>query len=136
MTTFQTPIVAGVFQDEAPARNAVNALRNAGFGYDQVGVAMQGGAATPDLKHDLMNLGVPEERASYYEHEFESGHIVVSVRPDGRDDEAKNILHGNGATDFNAPKSESGRPAPSDEPPVNMPPSGHPEGPDTYNLTD
>src|SRR5689334_2422586 len=130
MTTFQTPIVAGVFQDEDPARNAVNALRNAGFGYDQVGVAMQGGATTPDLKHDLMNLGVPEERASYYEHEFKSGHIVVSVRPDGRDDEAKNILQGNGAYDFNTPKTEGDRLAPYSEQPGNMPPSGKPEDPE------
>src|SRR5437764_2463932 len=107
MTTFQTPIVAGVFADETPARNAVNALRNAGFGYDQVGVAMQGGATTPDLQHDLMNLGVPEEKARYYESEFEAGHIVVSVRPDGRDDEAKNILHGNGAYDYDIPNTES-----------------------------
>ena len=129
MTTFQTPIVAGVFEDENPARNAVNALRNAGFGYDQVGVAMQGGATTPDLKHDLMNLGVPEDHASYYEHEFKTGHIVVSIRPDGRDDEAKNILHGNGAYDFNTPKTESDRPAPSSEPPVDTPLSGKPEEP-------
>src|SRR5438552_9034614 len=100
MTTFQTPIVAGVFEDEAPARNAVNALRNAGFGYDQVGVAMQGGATTPDLQRDLMNLGVPADKAHYYDDEFKSGHIVVSVRPDGRDDEAANILRGNGAYDY------------------------------------
>ena len=127
MTTFQTPIVAGVFEDEAPARNAVNALRNAGFGYDQVGVAMQGGAATPDLERDLVNLGVPADRAHYYEKEFESGHIVVSVRPDGRDEEASNILRGNGAYDYGTSSTESAKSPTSAEPSADTAPDESPE---------
>ncbi len=35
----QETIVAGVFQQEAQARQALSALKQAGFGYDQVGVA-------------------------------------------------------------------------------------------------
>lgn len=38
----QASIIAGVFEQEAQARRALSALKQAGFGYDQVGVAVQG----------------------------------------------------------------------------------------------
>ena len=101
LTTYQIPIVAGVFEEEDQAKNAVAALRGAEFGRDQIGVAMQtSGPAVERLSEDLMNLGVEKERASYYQEECQSGHIVVSVRPDGRDDEARTILSANGAHDY------------------------------------
>ena len=107
MTTFQNPIVIGIFQDEIKAKSAVDTLRNAGFRYDQVGVAIQSSQnATPDLQSDLEKLGVPQEQASYYDDEYKSGHIVVSIRPDGRDSEAKNILDQNGAYDFQQAQQE------------------------------
>lgn len=96
----QTPLVVGIFQDEASARNAIDALRTAGFGYDQVGVAThESGAATRNLKSDLINLNVPEQRATYYDNEFKAGRTVVSIRPDGRDAEATNIIRSNGGYD-------------------------------------
>ncbi len=98
----QTPLVVGVFQDERQAKNAIDQLRAAGFGYDQVGVAMrEGGAVTKNLLDDLTKLGVPQDRASYYDNEFRSGRTVVSVRPDGRDQEVMSILRNNGAYDYN-----------------------------------
>lgn len=98
----QTPLVVGVFQDERQAKNAIDQLRAAGFGYDQVGVAMrEGGAVTKNLLDDLTKLGVPQDRAGYYDNEFRSGRTVVSVRPDGRDQEAMSILRNNGAYDYN-----------------------------------
>ena len=107
MTTFQTPIIVGIFQDEVKAKNAVDTLRDAGFRYDQVGVAIQSSQnATPNLQSDLENLGVPQEQASYYDDEYKAGHIVVSVRPDGRDSEAKTILDQNGAYDFQQAQQE------------------------------
>lgn len=100
MTTYQTSIVAGVFRDNAQAQQAVEALRNAGFKYDQVGVAMRNAPnATANLHDDLMKLGVPDDTASFYEKEYQAGHIVVSVRPDGRDAEARDILRQHGAYD-------------------------------------
>jgi hypothetical protein len=103
MTTYQTPIVAGVFKDEMEARKAVDMLRHAQFERDQLGVAMRdGGTATESLSNDFMNLGVPHDRANFYEHEFKAGKIVVSVRADGRDDEARTILNSNGAYDYDA----------------------------------
>jgi hypothetical protein len=98
MTTYQMSIVAGVFQNEAQVKEAVNGLRDANFRYDQIGVAMANTlTSTSDLRGDLLKLGVPQERADYYDGEYSAGHVVVSVRPDGRDDEAMNILRSQGA---------------------------------------
>ncbi|GCE05211.1 hypothetical protein [Dictyobacter aurantiacus] len=101
MTTYQTPLVIGIFQDEIQAKNAVDALKSADFRYDQVGVAMSSSMnATSNLQADLVNLGVPEEQAHYYDEEYKSGKIVVSIRPDGRDSEVQDILTRSGAYNY------------------------------------
>jgi hypothetical protein len=137
MTTYQTSIVAGVFQDSNQAQQAVDALRNAGFKYDQVGVAMRGAPnATPNLHDDLMKLGVPDEIASFYEQEYQAGHIVVSIRPDGRDEEVKNILRQHGAYDYTSQMStgtaaQRAQPAPEQRPDFAR--SRNVEGPTGYS---
>ena len=95
----QTSIVGGVFQNESDARRALDALKQAGFGYDQVGVATQG-QGNVNLLHDLTDLGVANDYASYYDQEYKNGRTVVSVRPDGRDQEAHDILHNYGGYDY------------------------------------
>ena len=95
----QTSIIAGVFENERDARRALDALRQAGFGYDQVGVATQG-QNNVNLLNDLTGLGVSQDFASYYDQQYKNGRTVVSVRPDGREDEAHNILHQYGAYDY------------------------------------
>ena len=95
----QEMIVAGVFEQEAQARQALNALKQAGFGYDQVGVATQGQQGV-DLKNDLLGLDVPREQANYYAQEFKNGRTVVSVRPDGQEQKAHDILHQYGGYDY------------------------------------
>lgn len=95
----QTSIIAGVFENERDARRALDALRQAGFGYDQVGVATQG-QRNVNLLGDLTNLGVTQDMASYYAQEYKNGRTVVSVRPDGRDQEAHDLLHQYGAYDY------------------------------------
>jgi hypothetical protein len=101
LTTYQIPIVAGVFEEEKQAKSAVDALREAEFGRDQIGVAMQtSGPAVERLSEDFINLGVEKERAAYYHEECKAGHVVVSVRPDGRDDVVRHILTENGAHDY------------------------------------
>jgi len=101
----QTPLVVGVFSDANRAKSAIDALRAAGFGYDQVGVASQSGtdngASTNNLRGDLTNLGLADDQAGFYDNQFRQGNTVVSVRPDGRDGEAANILRTNGAYDYN-----------------------------------
>jgi hypothetical protein len=113
MTTEQSPIVIGIFRDELHAKNAVDELRTASFRYDQVGVAIKATQnATPDLQGDLMTLGVPQTEAHYYDDEYRSGNIVISIRPDGRNTEAQDILDKNGAyhykngTDSTTPENE------------------------------
>jgi hypothetical protein len=45
----------------------------------------------------LVGLGIPEEDAHYYEDEFKAGRALVTVRANGRYDEAWAILHRHGA---------------------------------------
>ena len=54
------------------------------------------GAAAGGILGALMNLGIPEEEARYYEGEFSSGRTIVMVNAEGRQQEATSILHRNG----------------------------------------
>jgi len=102
VSTYQNPIVVGVFQREADAKRAIDDLRDAGFAKDQLGFAMrEGGAVTSNLLNDLTSLGVPQDRAAYYNQQYEAGRTVVSVRADGRERDAANILGNHGATGYN-----------------------------------
>jgi hypothetical protein len=58
------------------------------------------GAAAGGLLGALMGLGIPEEEARYYETEFQSGNTLVTVKAEGRYQEARDILARNGAYDF------------------------------------
>lgn len=55
------------------------------------------GAAAGGLVGALIGLGIPEEEAEYYEEEFRSGRILVTVRANGREEEAREILLSHGA---------------------------------------
>jgi hypothetical protein len=59
-----------------------------------------GGAAVAGIVGALIGLGIPEEEAEYYEAEFKAGRTIVTVRADGRNDEAWGILRRNGAYDI------------------------------------
>ena len=102
----QPTIIAGVFEQESQAKRALDALRQAGFSYDQVGVAAQGEKGV-NLKDDLLNLSVPREQANYYAQEFKSGHTVISVRPDGQEQKAHEILHSYGGYDYEHQTAET-----------------------------
>src|SRR5947209_14147375 len=95
----QTTIVAAVFTQEAQVRRALDALNSAGFDYDQIGVASQR-QAHADLLQELLALGVSQERANYYNQEYMADRTIVSVRPDGREQEALTILRNNGGYDY------------------------------------
>ncbi len=95
----QTSIVAAAFENERDARRALDALKQAGFGYDQVGVATQG-QGNVNLLNDLTDLGVARDYASYYDQEYKNGRTVVSVRPDGQEQAAHDILHRYNGYDF------------------------------------
>jgi hypothetical protein len=57
-----------------------------------------GGAAVGGILGALIGLGIPEEEARYYEQEFHAGRTLVTVKTDGRFDEAVDILRRNGAS--------------------------------------
>src|SRR6266704_1388036 len=57
------------------------------------------GAAAGGIVGALVGMGVPEEEAHYYSGEFHSGRTLVTVRADGRQQEAINILHHYGGYD-------------------------------------
>jgi hypothetical protein len=66
-----------------------------GVGVTATGVAAAGavaGAAAGGLIGALSGMGIPEEDARYYQGEFESGRTIVTVKSEGRFDEAWAIL--------------------------------------------
>lgn len=60
-------------------------------------ISAAGGAAAGGLVGALIGTGISEEDASYYEGEFQSGRTLVTVKADGRNDEAWAILRRHGA---------------------------------------
>lgn len=152
MATTKRTTAVGVFVDREQAQKAVEALRQAGFREDQIGVAARDerragdgeeetyaeegavagaaagaglgslwaigiaagalpaigpiiaggvlgslllaatGAAVGGLVGGLVGLGIPERGAKYYEKELHSGRTIVTVKADGRYDEAAAIL--------------------------------------------
>jgi uncharacterized protein (TIGR02271 family) len=55
-------------------------------------ISAVGGAAAAGLAGALIGWGVPEEEAKYYEGEVKAGRYLVTVRADGRCDEAWAVL--------------------------------------------
>ena len=51
------------------------------------------------LAGTLIGWGIPEEEARYYDSELGAGRTIVTVKADGRADEAWNILMRHGAYD-------------------------------------
>jgi uncharacterized protein (TIGR02271 family) len=93
----QSPIVAGVFEQFPQARQAYLDLQAAGFTDEQIGVA-QHNREEIDLGQSFRQLGMTPEQASAYDQQYRAGRIIVSVRPDGRGQEAQTILQRNGAS--------------------------------------
>jgi Domain of unknown function (DUF2382)/Heat induced stress protein YflT len=68
------------------------------------------GAGVGAIAGALVGMGVPKEEAEYYEGEVKSGRTLVTVRADGRYDEAQRILREQGAYDIES-RDASARPA-------------------------
>jgi len=67
------------------------------------------GAAAGGLLGALIGMGIPEDEAQFYESEFHSGRILVTVQADGRWDDAAAILRKHGAYDVHsAPRTTLG----------------------------
>jgi uncharacterized protein (TIGR02271 family) len=114
MTTAQQ-LVVGVFRERAQAEQAIHALLQAGFGHHQIRFAERGGGILEKIKNlftgqdiaaggindDLVKMGVSPENARYYQSEFEAGHSIVTILPDGRVQEATTILARHGGYGIN-----------------------------------
>ena len=109
--------LVGVFDDASQADNAISALEQAGFSSDQIYYsghqAATGGfltglkslftgedTTTGRVTDDLTNMGLSQDEASYYENEYQSGHTVVAVQANGREQDAVSILQTNGAYSY------------------------------------
>jgi hypothetical protein len=55
------------------------------------------GTAVGSIVGAMLSMGVEEKHAVRYEKEFNSGKAIVTVRPSGRDSQARGILQANGA---------------------------------------
>jgi hypothetical protein len=114
MATTQRSLVVGVFTDRGAADTAIEQLQQAGFHSDLLTLSHRPGGLAGGLKNlfsklrgqegsivdELKRLGLPEEEAQYYQNELDAGRFVVTVQADGRQEEARSILGGNGAYDF------------------------------------
>lgn len=66
------------------------------------------GAVAGGLIGALTGMGVPEEEARYYDQEFQAGRAIVTVKADGRVQEADTILHRYGAYDVEHERGTGG----------------------------
>jgi len=64
-----------------------------------------GGAIAGGIAGALIGLGVPEDEANYYDEEFKAGRTIVTVKANGRYDEATNLLRRLGAYDVKTPRT-------------------------------
>jgi len=115
MTTTEHPMVVGVFQDHTQAAQAIDELHSAGFLDDKIRLkqtATVSGlldhpansligyeAESRTLPDELMDKGMSQDEAHYYQQEFEAGHSVVIVEAYEHQEEARAILQHYGAYD-------------------------------------
>ena len=115
MPSIDSSMTVGVFRDEKQAQQAQASLQSAGF--DQVQFLRAGGRAAPQsgglfsgikrlftgdndgIAGNLTETGVSEADARYYQQEYEAGRIIITVRANGRKQEALDILRRYGAYD-------------------------------------
>ena len=67
------------------------------------GAAM--GAVAGGFLNALEDMGVSDKKANSYKHEFEVGRTIVTVKADGREQEASGLLRHNGAYDVEIHRS-------------------------------
>ena len=67
------------------------------------------GAAAGGLIGALTGMGVPEDEARYYEQEVQAGRTIVTVKADGRSQDAQRILQQYGARDYSAAGAQGGQ---------------------------
>jgi uncharacterized protein (TIGR02271 family) len=112
MTPTDRTLVAGVFQKETQAQQAMSNLQNAGFSDDQIRYSVHKGGS--GILDSLMKLGFAPDEANYYNAEFLAGRTVVTVKSTYRQQEAYDILRRNGAYDASSRIGQTTRAAADD----------------------
>lgn len=102
MTDQQSSLLVGVFENMADAKQAYDELSRAGYGDDYLGLA-DPLAGNDGLEKELKQAGVPAVDSRFYEHEFQSGRPIVTLRAGGLQEgtiqKARDILKQSGAYD-------------------------------------
>jgi uncharacterized protein (TIGR02271 family) len=92
-------ILAAAFAQNGEARQALQALQQAGFAQEQIGIA-PAGQESGNLAEDLHDLGMSHKSAKWYAQEHHAGSTIISVRPDDREEDAHTLLHQYGGVDY------------------------------------
>lgn len=103
MTTVSRPFVIAVFKDNDQAQQAIQDLMNSGFNREQIRYSVRKGGG--GIADDLARMGIPQQEANYYNHEFEQGHTVVTVHTNNQQ-QAFNLLKKDGGFDFNTSQGQ------------------------------
>ncbi len=90
MATTGNPIIAAIFQNEDQAMQGMKDLQRAGFSNDQIRYSVHRGGS--GITASLMNLGLSQQDADYYNSQFEVGRTIVTVNTNDRQQEAYHIL--------------------------------------------
>ena len=114
-TTSQYSTLIAVFTGLDQANQAIDNLRHAGFGYDQIRLVDNGtNSFFGDLKglftghttaatnsaDDWTRIGVPEQDAHFYQGELDSGHSILLSKAINNPEQALSILRQSGAYDI------------------------------------
>jgi hypothetical protein len=114
-TTSQYSTLIAVFTGLDQANQAIDNLRHAGFGYDQIRLVDNGtNGFFEDLKglftghttaatnsaDDWMRIGVPEQDAHFYQSELDAGRSILLSKAINNPEQALSILRQSGAYDI------------------------------------
>lgn len=114
-TTSEYSTMIAVFANRDQANQAIDNLRHAGYGYDQIRLVERGTnsfvenlkslftgqtTATTNSANDWMRIGVPEQDAHQYQSELDSGRSIVLIKAVGSPEQALSILRQSGAYDI------------------------------------
>jgi hypothetical protein len=118
-TTTTTPLstVIGVFSDYKQANTAIDELRTANFRYESIRLVEHGtgsfrdtlkgmfsgqSAVASNTSESLVNMGMPQYEAEYYQRELDADHVLLLMNADDRPEDAFKVMRQNGAFDINS----------------------------------
>lgn len=114
--TMGSPALVGVFNESSQAEDAIDQLHNVGIPDHQIsysGSTANNGflatikslftgadTSTDALLNDLTAMGLSQDEAQYYTHQYQAGRAIVAVNPGDRLLQAQAILNTNGSYNY------------------------------------